>query len=137
MGIVKAVGATRDRASLAVEALGPPVRESRGDVGDDALRVLADRDRDALEGVEPRTSRPADPLVELDPGQPLISAVENADQGILEQVGSVEALVVALQLREPRRVEQRQVPEALEQAPACTLELLALRGGGSSTNFIS
>ncbi|HEX8109908.1 MAG TPA: hypothetical protein VF516_19390 [Kofleriaceae bacterium] len=46
--------------------------------------MLADRGRDALEGFEPRTSRPTDPLVELDPGQPLISAVENADQGILE-----------------------------------------------------
>lgn len=38
-------------------------------------------------------SRPPDPLVELDAGEPLVSAVENADQGILEQVGSVQALV--------------------------------------------
>ena len=87
MGTVKAIGAARDRTGLAVEALGSTVREPRGDVGDAPLCVLADRDRDALEGFEPRASRPADPLVELDPSEPLISAVENADQG------SAEALV--------------------------------------------
>src|SRR3977135_168934 len=137
MGAVKSVGTSSDGARFAVEAFGAAVRKTGGDVGDDPLRVFPDRAGDALEGREPRTSRPSDPLVELDACEPLVSAVENADQGILEQVGSVQALVVSLQQREPVRVEQRQVPEALEQRPARALELLALPAGSRGATFVS
>src|SRR5712672_4662743 len=137
MSAVKSVGASRDGTRFAVEAFGAAVRKTGGDVGDDSLRVFTDRGGDALEGRKPRTSRPSNPLVELDACEPLVSAVENADQGVLEQVGSVQALVVPLQQREPVRVEQRQVPEALEQRPARALELLALLDGSRGANFVS
>src|SRR4051794_16278841 len=97
MGAVKAVCTARDSARFTVETFGSAVREARGDVGNDALGVGPDRAGDTLERFEPRTSRPPDPLVELGSRKPLISTIENADQGVLHQVGPIQPLVIPLQ----------------------------------------
>src|SRR5882757_10771547 len=96
-----------------------------------------DRGGDALERLEPRTARPPDPLIELGTCEPLVLAVEDADERVLQQVGPVQPLVLALQRGEPKRVEHREVPEALEQRPACALEFLALLGGVRGADFIT
>src|SRR5213078_3054022 len=129
--------ATRDSAGLAVESLSPAIGEARANVGQDAFGAVANGTSDALEGFEPRTPCPADPLVELDAREPFAPAVEDPDEGVLEQVGTIEPLVLALQLGEPERVEQRQVPEALQELPTSPLELLALLFGGRSTDLVA
>jgi hypothetical protein len=43
-------------------------------------------------------------LLELLSREPLDVAVQDADQGLLEEVGAVEPLVLALQRRQPNRV---------------------------------
>jgi hypothetical protein len=91
MGAVKAIGTAREGANLAIDAFGSPVREPGGHVGEDAVGVFADGGRDPLERRKARTSRPPDPLVELDAREPCVPTVEDADQGVLEQVGSVPA----------------------------------------------
>lgn len=53
------VGPPRDGAGLAVESLGPGVREARSDVGQDARGVLGDRERDTLERFEAGASYPS------------------------------------------------------------------------------
>lgn len=97
---METVRATRDGAGLAVEAFGPAVGEARANIGQDAFGAIANGTCDALEGGEPRTPCPADPLVELDAREPFTPAVEDPDEGVLEQVRTVESLVLALQLGE-------------------------------------
>jgi hypothetical protein len=53
------------------------------------------------------------------------------------RVGTVEPLVLPLQLGQAQRVEQREVPKALEQRPPRALELLALVLRGRCAHLVA
>lgn len=64
-GAVEAVGASRDRSDLAVEAFDGTVAEAGSHEADDALEVTAQGSGEFLERREPRAPRPADPVAQL------------------------------------------------------------------------
>ncbi len=97
---MEAVGAARDGADLAVQALARSVREPGGDVAEDAIDVLADRPGDLAERFEPGVQGPADPVEELLPGDSGLPAAEDVGEGLLEQVGAVQRAVVALDVND-------------------------------------
>ncbi len=122
---MQAVASARDGARLAVEALGPCVRQPRAHVRDDAVEVRADGLGEATERCELRPGGPPDPFAEFAARDMDLLAVEDRGERLLEQVGADQAPVGPGQRRQLADLEVPEVPRTLEQRPAGALPRLA------------
>jgi len=127
---VKAVGSAGDGSSLAVEALDAAVVDARTDVLEDAVAVGCDGLGELDERFEPGASSPGEPLVELGRGDVDLAAVEDGDEGLLEQIGSKEGLVGSLEGLELVALEPGEVPRVFLERPPSLLERFLVGGVG-------
>src|SRR5690606_38516515 len=99
-------------------------------VTEDTVSVALDRARRLDDGTQTATMGPCEPLVEGAAGPAELFVVERLREGLLEQVRSVERLVVRLYLREPLPLLAFQVPRILEQRVSAALdETASFRAG--------
>src|SRR3989442_343279 len=109
--IAEAVGPALDDAHLVVE----PLDEAEGDlvlggtVGRDAVPVTLDHLRELLVGLEALPLERLAPVLEEAPGPSLAGVVPKLAEGLLEEVGGVEAPVRGQQELERLAPLQRQV----------------------------
>ena len=94
VGGAEPVGDAGEQPQLGVDALGEPVGQAVGDRGDDPGAVLLDPVVELDEGGDLAAAGPGEPGVEH--GDGLVAAMlEHEPQLFLQQVGPVEAVVVA------------------------------------------
>lgn len=94
VGGAEPVGDAGEEPELRVHALGEPVRQAVSDRGDDPGSMLLDPVVELHERRDPRAARPCEPVVEHRDGF-AAAMLEHEPELLLEEVGAVEALVVA------------------------------------------
>ena len=94
---MEAEGPTGDHPDLVVQPFDDAVGDAPADVGDDVVEVRADGAGNLDEPREPTATRPAQPLLQLGVDDNGLPAVEDVGECLLEQVGSIESVVVPLQ----------------------------------------
>jgi len=132
--MVEAKGATDDEADLLVAAFDASVGEAVAKGGGDAGSVLGDGSGRLHEGCRSGAARPLGPAVEAGQSAPC-RELEYIAQLLLQQVGTEERLVGALDLNQGRLLALGEVLGVVPECPAGTLEsvsqarLASLAGG--------
>src|SRR5713101_1384201 len=118
---MKAEGTMADHPDLAIESFDRPVRDLPLERASDTCPVIPQSFSESFEGLQPRSTRPSVPVLELALGDVDVPSRENRLKSFLEEIASVQGRIRPLNCGELLIVTSSEVPRIFQERPPAPL----------------